>query len=778
MSSHCDPGLLVELNKRVGGKKTGKAFKKDFSVWGVPDLTITRWKFNEYDYYSEKADLPIKARGLFTLDDRILVRGYNKFFNTGEVKATKFDNIRLRTSGPYYATVKENGFLVLISAFQGKLVVTSKNSSGPDSTNEYGRNYSEVARDWVFKHLKSVGRTEAELAELLESQNWTAVGEVCDDEFEEHVLPYPETIAGIYLNGLNQNTRELRTEKPSVVNEVSAKFGFRKTDFVEFADLEELMAFLEGSAKTGKWQDREVEGFVIRCKRTVKEESEEAVDFFWKFKFEEPYLMYREWREIVKAYLQSGAQQAYARAKRSRHSESCMRFLQFARSWLAQHPELCEKLQHHNLGIIELRTQFFQNNNVDDEILLKLDLNSPKWLLVTVATLGCGKSTVSSALTYLFNEQWAHEQNDAVGRPGKGGKFGMLVNKLTESLAEKDVAILDKNNCGRDERKKIFTSFDELAIALGYDLKYVCLNFLPDGPTKKSKSLTRERVVARADNHQTVKLSQLSTQGINGIMSQFETRYNVVDPRREPDNNFDLVVDLVAGESEANVRRVLDSLRLKYPDSKLDVPSFSDEAIREAVKVVRERESQLAAESPAPVKKVGVRARFFGYRIDESCYNALVTAARQLVNQSSAHAFDNIRIQEEFHVTVAHYKGQNVTFRQLRKQHSRKLKNAESDSSTVDLGSKSDLIVEALAWNAQAMAFKVKIQSEQEAQYVSFPHITVGVAENVLPYISQTLFDGTAQDVQRVALPEPVTLFQQSLCAYCSTPNTGNNNVH
>lgn len=775
MSSSCYPELLEDLNQRVEGKKLGKAYKKDFSVWGIPNLTITRWKFNEYDYFSEKANLPIEARGLFTIDDRILVRGYNKFFSTGEVKATKLDDIRLRTSGPYYATVKENGFLVLISAYQGKLVVTSKNSSGPDSTNKYGRNYSEVAKNWVFKHLKSVGKTEEEFAGLLEVRNWTAVGEVCDDGFEEHVLPYPESLAGIYLTGLNQNTRELRTEKPAVVNEVSAKFGFRKTEFVEFANLEELMAFLEGSAKTGKWHDREVEGFVIRCKRTVKEDSEEVVDFFWKFKFEEPYFMYREWRETVKTLLDSDVQQAYARAKRSRHPESCVRFLQFARSWLAQHPELCEKLQHHNLGIIELRTQFFQNNEVNDEMLLKLDLNSPKWLLVTVATLGCGKSTVSSALTYLFDDNWAHEQNDALGPAGKGGKFGRLVSKLTESLAGKDVAILDKNNCGRDERQNIFAAFDESAVALGYDLKYVCLNFLPEGPNKKSMLLTRERVFARADNHQTVKLSKLSVNGINGIMKQFETRYNVVDSRRKPDSQFDLVIDLVAGHSEVNVHRVLDALRLKYSNTKLQIPPFSDEAIREAVRIVRERESQLATE--VTVKNCGIIAKFFGYKIDNPSNTTLVELTRQILGQKSAQVLDSIKFQEEFHVTVVHHKGQKSRFQQIKKQHSKTLKNSKPESSTVDLGLKSDLIVEALAWNTQVVAFKIRISAKEMAQHVRFPHITVGVAGNVLPYEAVTLFDGTAENVQEVVLTEPITLSQQSFCAYCWQPEAGKINV-
>jgi tRNA ligase len=53
------------------------------------DYTLTSWKMNEFKYYDIPSPFPTLARGLFTQTEngkhRIVVRGYDKFFNIGEV---------------------------------------------------------------------------------------------------------------------------------------------------------------------------------------------------------------------------------------------------------------------------------------------------------------------------------------------------------------------------------------------------------------------------------------------------------------------------------------------------------------------------------------------------------------------------------------------------------------------------------------------------------------------------------------------------------------------
>ena len=62
-----------------------------------PKIKIKSWKMNEFKYYDIPSPFPTLARGLFTQEiktasgqtkNRIVARGYDKFFNIGEVPWT------------------------------------------------------------------------------------------------------------------------------------------------------------------------------------------------------------------------------------------------------------------------------------------------------------------------------------------------------------------------------------------------------------------------------------------------------------------------------------------------------------------------------------------------------------------------------------------------------------------------------------------------------------------------------------------------------------------
>lgn len=79
-----------------------------YSAPSLPDVTIRSWKMNEFRYYDVPSPFPTLARGLFTTwvpsqsgeapavkedegekgNYRIVARGYDKFFNIGEVPWT------------------------------------------------------------------------------------------------------------------------------------------------------------------------------------------------------------------------------------------------------------------------------------------------------------------------------------------------------------------------------------------------------------------------------------------------------------------------------------------------------------------------------------------------------------------------------------------------------------------------------------------------------------------------------------------------------------------
>lgn len=77
--------LINELEESTLLKKYGRC-KKFTNIINNTDSEITSWKFNEWDYYSKNdKKLPCNARGLFTVNNEIVVRGYDKFFNVNEV---------------------------------------------------------------------------------------------------------------------------------------------------------------------------------------------------------------------------------------------------------------------------------------------------------------------------------------------------------------------------------------------------------------------------------------------------------------------------------------------------------------------------------------------------------------------------------------------------------------------------------------------------------------------------------------------------------------------
>jgi len=82
------------------------------------------------------------------------------------------------------------------------------------------------------------------------------------------------------------------------------------TKHVTLNTVAEVKKFTDEVAKTGSWEGDMIEGFVVRS--TVRAvQGEEATQppyrpgapFFFKVKFEEPYLLYRQFRETTRALL-------------------------------------------------------------------------------------------------------------------------------------------------------------------------------------------------------------------------------------------------------------------------------------------------------------------------------------------------------------------------------------------------------------------------------------------------------------------------------------------
>ena len=103
-----DDALVTSLTRL--SKASPKLVRStDYDAPADPRVRIRSWKMNEFKYYDVPSPFPTLARGLFTQDvqidgqvkHRIVARGYDKFFNIGEVPWTtvrglNFDYMRAR----------------------------------------------------------------------------------------------------------------------------------------------------------------------------------------------------------------------------------------------------------------------------------------------------------------------------------------------------------------------------------------------------------------------------------------------------------------------------------------------------------------------------------------------------------------------------------------------------------------------------------------------------------------------------------------------------------
>jgi len=565
----------LEIGRKNSKKGNFSVKKTTFEVRDSPaGIQVDSWRMHDWDY--KRRDLPTYARGLFTTKTRrnqpeIAVRGYDKFFNIGEVNETKWDNICSQTRGPYELTLKENGCIIFVAGLEDDtLIVCSKHSTGDRSDVELS--HASAGERRIEQQLAAIGKTKTDLARELRQRNATAVAELCDDSFEEHILAYGPDKAGLYLHGVNLNLPEFATYPSPAVQDFADQWGFRKVELTTMTDVSEVKAFLEEVAETGAHDGRDVEGFVVRCKRSHSPSAAPYQDWFFKFKFEEPYLMYRQWRECTKALI------AGRTPKFKKHAKITEEYLLYARQRLAADKEL-GRLYNQNHGIIALRDDFlaFKNLKGSDAANLELSLDSNDngpapmtevtgdVILCPIATIGCGKTTIALALNYLFG--WGHIQNDNIQGKGRPSRFTAAV---LDQLKQHPVVFADRNNAGAHERKQLIKD-----VKLQHSTaKLVCLHFLHTEDTIEDiRRITQERIISRGDNHQTIHAATDADKYI-GVMNSFVARFEACKPFSAPDNGFDVIINLdPTAESRHNLETTIVQLNKYFPNLVTGVPS-------------------------------------------------------------------------------------------------------------------------------------------------------------------------------------------------------------
>lgn len=786
--------MVAVLQQHKGyGKRSKDKFSCKSSEYPVQgsSVRVTSWKMEDWDY--KKANLPTYARGLFTYENAngqhvIASRGYDKFFNHGEIRKTEWRNVETNTIGPYELSVKENGCIIFISGLEdGTLLVCSKHSTGPGK--DSAKSHALTGEAWVDKHMAAVGKTRQDLARKLYEMNATAVAELCDDEFEEHVLAYTPEQAGLYLHGINLNLPEFVTYPAKLVDAFAEEWGLKKTMHLVEHDIKRVKAFLDDIAETGAYAGRDTEGFVIRCRARDSEHGPYA-DWFFKYKFEEPYLMYRQWRECTKALI-GGKEPLY-----KKHRIITQEYLKFARQKLINDPEL-GKLYNQNHGIIKLRDEFLETVGLNGAEIIKSEQKEQEdahakstrdVVLVPVATIGCGKTTISLALTKLFG--WGHIQNDNITGKARPPRFA---HQICESLLEHPVVIADRNNHQKRERSQLIEDVSKRIM----HPKFVALHFVHDPQEFDSiRQTMRERIFARGDRHQTIHAGSQKRDEILQIMEGFMQRFEPLDTSCSPDEFFDHIIDLnVKLSSRENLERVVKALKARYPHLLTSTPTQEelDNAIEWAMTsydpVIKHKVAdgnkhyQLnQKQQPAPKQTPKVKPpkiEYFGATLPYGRIISILEAIFRDVDTNTAKTYGQLqqmrRIQQEFHVTLIHRTAaakNEFYWKQLEDLH-----NKTGSGTTPAVIGKVRVLLERVLWNERLMTFvvrlaQVKAEPGAEADPVEFrtvnpvAHITVGTADpSIKPKESSDLLEkwtkhglAPATDIQEVMVKGNVEL--------------------
>ncbi|KAK5115955.1 hypothetical protein LTR62_000411 [Meristemomyces frigidus] len=789
------PQTAQEVDEMLRGLESNKAKSKDrsafsvkkntFQVHGTP-ITVDSWRMQDWDY--KKEHLPTYARGIFTTTTskgtpEIATRGYDKFFNHGEVRETEWENVEKNTRGPYELSVKENGCIIFISGLEdGTLLVCSKHSTGPRQDTE--TSHAMAGEKWVDRHLASRGRSRQQLAFKLREMNATAVAELCDDDFEEHVLQYTPEAAGLYLHGINLNLPQFATYPHHLVDHFADDWGFKKTMYLVKDTITEVKTFLDSIAETGSYAGRDTEGFVIRCQS--KANTGEWHDWFFKYKFDEPYLMYRQWRECTKAVI-GGKQPRY-----KKHKKITEEYIDFARKQLHANPALA-KAYNENHGIIKMRDDFLAYRGLKGSDIIRQeeqegevanDNVTNNVVLVPVATIGCGKTTVALALCKLFG--WGHIQNDNI--TVKKGKPAAFAQACCAELQHYPAMVADRNNHQKREREQLITDARKIVP----NAHFVCLHYVHGrSEYNQIRQATRERVLTRGDNHQTIHAGSKGQGEIIEIMDGFMQRFQPVDQHSRPDDGFDLVIDLnPCADSRQNLEHTINMLYAEFPklfgDREMPASSDMDAAIDAAMSdytvdikhEIKSRENGRGktadhhSNGTTNVKTKQPKIDYFAAQVSPSRFLAILDSMFRDLPPERAQMYQVLkqtrRLQTELHVTLIH-RSQTALYpdhwSRLVDHHSRACGPTEQRPyhlPDAKLGT-CKVRLERAVWDERVMAFVVRLSPSEAGgeQFVSVnptAHITVGTAnEKIKPREANDLLEryfreGTGKGIRELGV--------------------------
>ncbi|KAJ1514370.1 hypothetical protein HMI56_000589 [Coelomomyces lativittatus] len=507
--------LYDELYTEEGNSKKSK----NFYIKNFPEFPIDAICVHHHAFLN--SNVPTHARTLFLQSPtsgkdpfKIFIRGYDKFFNLGEVKKTVLSTLMERNE-PFDVTVKENGcFIAMSSLDSDTLLIASKSS--------IKSKHCTQAKEWVLKHLASVNSSEKDFANYLYRFQLTAVGELIDETFEEHVLEYPTSAFGLWIHGFNYNTVRFSTLPYQEVVEIARYFGFHVASLLSFPTFEKAYNFTKNHPKH---ENRDIEGYVIR--------SVHPPLLFVKIKIDRPYLMYREWREITNHVLKKNVVDKF------KFPESKLFYTWVLKKYQTDPTFFDGHLQFQ--GIYKVRRLFLKeigdlsskiSQLTQPSLPKKLKSNSehsiscptkPSFskdrtglpshvLIVPMGTVGIGKSTLGRALHFCLG--FAHVQSDLISR--RKSKAKAFTRAVLQAFLHHAWVYADRNHPNATTREKFV--YDIKDMYPGVCVIYIDWN-LHELSMEKAIQFSKARILKRGENHPT--LTPKKTKHFEKVITQF-----------------------------------------------------------------------------------------------------------------------------------------------------------------------------------------------------------------------------------------------------------------
>ncbi len=216
---------------------------------------ISSFNFTRNAFYSKKwNECTCKARGLFvdTEKDKVVARGYEKFFNVNERKETELEHLMVKFKDKIICYKKENGFLGILSYVNNELFFASK------STNE-----GEFAQ--YFKNIYDKSSiNKLELENYLKNNDVSLTFEVIDVENDPHIIEYNES--KLVLLDIIHNDYGFKREPYEKVQELSKLINCEcKSIYVEFNNVRDFHKWYLENTNEDDMSKEDIEGVVIEC---------------------------------------------------------------------------------------------------------------------------------------------------------------------------------------------------------------------------------------------------------------------------------------------------------------------------------------------------------------------------------------------------------------------------------------------------------------------------------------------------------------------------------